>query len=65
MSFADPEYSGWTRRADRHDARIAEFIAGQIGEPTLRKCLIDLGYRGYDLSAEINLAKMQKAEKPR
>lgn len=63
MSFADPEHSGWQRRSERQAARVAEFVAGQIGEPTLRKCLLDLGFRGSDLIAEINLAKMQKAEK--
>ena len=63
MSFADPEHSGWQRRNERHDARIAEFVAGQIGEQTLRKSLIDLGFRGQELTAEMNLAKMQKAKK--
>lgn len=61
MSFHDAE--GWQRRNERHDARIAEFVAGKIGEPTLRKCLIDLGYRGYDIAAEIARAKMQKRER--
>lgn len=63
MSFADPDDSGWRRRNERHAARVAEFIAGQIGEPTLRACLMDLGFVGQALTAEINLAKMQKAEK--
>lgn len=62
MSFHDPE-NGWTRRRDKHDMAIEQFIAGQIGEPTLQLTLHFLGFVGQELKAEISLAKQLKAER--
>lgn len=41
------------------------FLAGNIGEATYRVSLEILGLRGQDLTAEINLAKMEKMRKPK
>lgn len=52
-----------------HDAKLSRFrdlfIAGRIGEATYRLSLEILGLRGQDLTAEINLAKMEKMRKPK
>ena len=42
------QYRGW-------------FLAGRIGEETYRASLRILGLRDQDLSAEVNLAKMEKS----
>lgn len=49
-----------------HDARTAgfarnrdAFIRGVIGERTFEACLLNMGLRGQDVTAEIGLAKME------
>lgn len=51
-----------------HDAKLSRyrdlFIAGSIGEATYRVSLELLGLRGQDVTAEVNLAKMEKRRAP-
>lgn len=52
-----------------HDAKLSRyrdlFIAGSIGEATYRVSLEILGLRGQDVTAEINLAKMEMRGRPK
>lgn len=41
----------------KYNTAIERFQAGKEGETTFRAVLIDLGFRGRELDAEVNLAK--------
>ena len=43
-----------------HERNRAAFIRGVLGEQTYRACLINAGLRGQDITAEVNLALMDR-----
>ncbi len=43
-----------------HERNRDAFIRGVLGEATYRACLINAGLRGQDITAEINLALMDR-----
>ena len=47
----------WWR--EKYAVAVDRFQKKQEGEPTFRKVLLDLGFRGQEIDAEVHLAKMK------